>query len=509
MAHRPARGLRNVLLALAAFALGTAGFVLISGQAAVVITHGVSMNPVYYQGDLVVVAKESSYGLGDIAAYKIPGKDEVALHRIIGGDPAAYVFKGDNNESVDPTRPGAAQLVGRAVFHLPQGGRWLEALTSPASLGLLAFVLLATGGARARRRRHRRRTVSRHISTRPARTTKLWPLPPALRVSAVLAAVLAGIGIVLAVPAWAGPVEEASTSTVKSGTRMDFSYTAAVGQSAAYDGTTAHSPDPVFRKLADSVDARFTYHGDPGTISVTAELSTAGGWHSSIPLGEPATFAGTDYTHDVRLDLKAYEAKAQAASTVTGLPATPVTLTLKPAVTTTTGAQFRPELKLTLTPLQLSLAGGPEALSVNDTKSRQQTTLVPRTLSAAGLTVAAGTARVVATVLILAALAIALIITGFAHRSVPVDEAAAIRRRYASQLVKVHPMPAPQGRPVIDVTTFPTLAKLAERYGLLILHWNRSGVETFIVQDENITYRYRPSTPDARPATTDMAGSHS
>jgi hypothetical protein len=52
-------------------------------------------------------------------------------------------------------------------------------------------------------------------------------------------------------------------------------------------------------------------------------------------------------------------------------------------------------------------------------------------------------------------------------------------------------MPAPQGRPVIDVTTFATLAKLAERYGLLVLHWTRSGVETFVVQDENITYRYR------------------
>jgi hypothetical protein len=47
------------------------------------------------------------------------------------------------------------------------------------------------------------------------------------------------------------------------------------------------------------------------------------------------------------------------------------------------------------------------------------------------------------------------------------------------------------GRAPIDVTDFATLAKLAERYGLLILHWSRSGVETFIVQDENTTYRYR------------------
>jgi hypothetical protein len=52
-------------------------------------------------------------------------------------------------------------------------------------------------------------------------------------------------------------------------------------------------------------------------------------------------------------------------------------------------------------------------------------------------------------------------------------------------------MQLPHGRPIIDVTTFPVLAKLAERYGLLILHWARSGGETFVVQDENTTYRYQ------------------
>jgi hypothetical protein len=43
---------------------------------------------------------------------------------------------------------------------------------------------------------------------------------------------------------------------------------------------------------------------------------------------------------------------------------------------------------------------------------------------------------------------------------------------------------------VVDVTEFATLAKLAERYGLLILHWSRSEVETFLLQDEGMTYRY-------------------
>jgi hypothetical protein len=58
-------------------------------------------------------------------------------------------------------------------------------------------------------------------------------------------------------------------------------------------------------------------------------------------------------------------------------------------------------------------------------------------------------------------------------------------------------MSAPPGRPVVDVTEFATLARLAERYGLLVLHWTRSGVETFVVQDEGTTFRYRTGAGDA------------
>ncbi len=43
----------------------------------------------------------------------------------------------------------------------------------------------------------------------------------------------------------------------------------------------------------------------------------------------------------------------------------------------------------------------------------------------------------------------------------------------------------------LDVVAFATLAKLAERYGLLVLHRTRSGVETFVVQDDATTFRYR------------------
>jgi len=69
-------------------------------------------------------------------------------------------------------------------------------------------------------------------------------------------------------------------------------------------------------------------------------------------------------------------------------------------------------------------------------------------------------------------------------------------------LVEVQPLPSPPGRPVVDVVDFPTLAKLAERYGLLVLHWTRSDVDTFVVQDEGVTYRYRTGAVDAKELET-------
>lgn len=196
-----------------------------------------------------------------------------------------------------------------------------------------------------------------------------------------------------------------------------------------------------------------------------------------------------------------FEAKAQAASAVTGLLSGPITIVLTPEVKTVTGAEFRPELILNLTPLQLTLTGAADTLTVIDATTTQQTVLAPRMLGLNEMRISAGVARVVSAVLLLAALAIGVSIIVFARRTTPGDEGTAIRRRYVALLVRVHPMPAPHGRPVIDVTTFPTLAKLAERYGLLVLHWSRSRVETFVVQGGNITYRYRaePGTAQTEP----------
>ena len=68
-----------------------------------------------------------------------------------------------------------------------------------------------------------------------------------------------------------------------------------------------HSPEPVFRKLTNTVDVHLSYQGVPGTIAVDAELSTPSGWHSTVPLAEPVNFTSDQYLSSVTLDLNSLE----------------------------------------------------------------------------------------------------------------------------------------------------------------------------------------------------------
>jgi len=68
---------------------------------------------------------------------------------------------------------------------------------------------------------------------------------------------------------------------------------------------------------------------------------------------------------------------------------------------------------------------------------------------------------------------------------------AEIERRHPQLLVHVEPMPTPPGSAVVNVDDFAALAKLAERYGQMILTWTRPDADDFVVRDEGITYRYR------------------
>src|SRR5664279_186136 len=292
---------RAALLFVAVSAVALACGIL-TGRTAVVVTSGVSMNPVYYEGDLVVVANFDSYQTGDIAAYKTPGMKIVALHRIIAGDSSGFTFKGDNNQSIDPSHPTADQIVGGAVLHIPHGGQVVEFITNPVALGVVAFALLMFGSNRIRtRRRRRRQAMARQVSAGNSVTRSARALPRHLQIALSVTAAVALLALIMAAFAWTAPTQIMASSTTQSGRAMTFSYSADVPQSPAYDGTTVHSPDPVFRKLTNTVDVQMAYVGDPGSMTVNAELSTPSGWHSTVPLSGPTDITGEAYAGSVTL----------------------------------------------------------------------------------------------------------------------------------------------------------------------------------------------------------------
>ena len=469
----------------------------LGGSTDYVTTHGNSMEPGFRTGDLALVRGSDRYEVGDVVAYRSQMLQSVLLHRIVDRDESGFVLKGDNNDFLDPERLTSEAFVGGLVLRVPQGGVWLGRLTSPPALAGITLLLMAGGSATSARHRHRRRAMSRHAARPTSTNPRLEALPPAVQTAATVVAGLAILSLLLAAVAWTVPTTSAETVERPTGGAMTFSYSATVRPSPAYDGELVTSPDPVFRKLADAVDVRYGYEGAPATVAVGVELSTASGWRTTLPLSPRTTTASATAEGSVRLDLPALEARARAAGAATGLPVDQVSVRVVADVQAVGAEAFRPELTLNLTPLQLELSGEPADLLVPDSALTQVRETSERRLGLLGHDLPVTTLRLLSALVLLASLVAGAVLLLVARRTAAPSEAAGIHQRYGSLLVEVQPMTSSAGRPVVDVTAFSTLARLAERYGLLVLHWSRSGVETFLVQDDSTTFRYRSGASTA------------
>jgi signal peptidase I len=470
-----------------------------------VVTDGVSMNPVYYQGDLVFVMKADSYHVGQIAAYHgdVPGQR--VLHRIIGGSGSTgFVLKGDNNESVDPLAPTTEEMIGRAVLHVPHGGVWLKPLLGPSGLGMLSFLVVSGGAAAARTRRDiprgRRKKKVKAMSSGPggswataaAVLKAVERLSPVLRAAAGVAAVLAVLALTLGILGWMKPLVETQAGATVPEQSIAYSYSATVPRSAAYDGTTVTSPDPIFRKLTDRINLSARYEGPAGSFKLTAVLTNGTGWHTTSTLVKETPFTSQSFDATIPLEFAALVTRADQASQAIGAPAGgQVTVALNAQVTSAGLPDLNAPLQLAVTPLQMALSGGTK-LKTEAGSSASSGVMVPRQVTIfGGSLMTASQARSYAILALLGAVAIAVVVLIAGLRRLPLRTRAEIERRYPQLLVQVEPMASPPGKPVVNVDNFPALVRLSEKYGQMILTWRRPEADDFVVRDDGITYRYR------------------
>src|SRR3954470_5949487 len=108
----------------------------LGGSTTYVVTEGISMHPRFHAGDLALSRSAGSYEVGDVVAYHSHALGTIVLHRIVAHDGSRYVFKGDNNDFIDPERPTADQLVGKLWLQVGGGGRGFLWLGSPKTIAV-------------------------------------------------------------------------------------------------------------------------------------------------------------------------------------------------------------------------------------------------------------------------------------------------------------------------------------------------------------------------------------
>lgn len=481
--------MRKLVTVFACTVLIITAAAVLTGGLALVRTHGNSMYPRITTGDLVIVAKQSAYRRGEVVAYRSADLREIVLHRVKTIQADRFTFRGDHNDFDDPEHPVIGQLIGREVIHIPHGGLWLDRLLAPQTLAPLAFVLAVGSGTAANQRRNRRK---RHMA-QPARSATnpyRWSATSLIRrIVIVSMALLSVAGVSLACLAWTMPAT-VKRADAAPGATLAFSYAARVPASAAYQGTTVTAPDPLFRSVVHVAEIRYAYTGRPGTVRVDAELSSSNGWHARIPLQATARFERASYRGRVLLDLDAVSRRVAAAAGVIGMPLDQVDVAVVPTITSADGHAFTPRLTFILTPTQLRLASDQPQLQFRDASRSSTGEVTANTWKVGGRSVAWSHLRVVpACVGVVASGLLALVLFSWRRRTA--TEAAAIMRRYRDLLLEVEPITNPAGQPLVDVTDLFALARLAQRSGVLLLHWARSDVHTFVVHDDGVTYRHR------------------
>lgn len=108
-----------------------------------------SMEPAIKTGDVIIVEPlkpDQEIVEGDVITFRAADvPDMLITHRVVGivsvnGEPAAYVTKGDNNDTVDLSPVTRAQIVGIQRWRVPYYGYLSEFMRTPT--GIISLVIV-------------------------------------------------------------------------------------------------------------------------------------------------------------------------------------------------------------------------------------------------------------------------------------------------------------------------------------------------------------------------------
>jgi signal peptidase I len=334
----------------------------LGGQTSYVVTRGVSMQPVFHTGDLALVRQRNSYEVGDVIAYRSRTLGITVLHRIVSGDAQGFRTQGDNNSWIDPDVVPADEVIGELWVQAPGLGAHLRAgLLVPVALliGVAAIVFPVRARRRHRRRSRRKGPVVRRTARRS--TVSAW-------LTTGTAGALTGL-VLLLISLRAPAVPEPSSDAVLTH-RLELSYSAPADP-VVYQGGQLVTGDPVFLELNPvlEVHASASVTGDgtapPRVLSLSAQVTGAGGLQFDVPLGTAAAPSASDSALHVSVDLRSVRDVLVQAAAHTGYDGAAQQWSLAPTLLPM-GPETDPAGAVQFEPVVLQFAGDQLVLADGD-----------------------------------------------------------------------------------------------------------------------------------------------
>lgn len=497
---------------VAVFAVAVALVVLawpraLGGATSYVVVSGVSMEPTYATGDLVVARRAAVYGVGDVIAFRTAEGD--VIHRIIGGDAeAGFRTQGDNVDRPDPYLPRPEDIRGRAVASLPAVGAWGMRLvqTIPAPLLVAGAILLGIGGDRSRRRRRPGRTSSAEpVHPRPSGSIVSSTVTSHPSIRAAAACLVAAVVVLpSAVLAWRTPTTvEVPAADAADRHELDVTVTGiAAEDSSLYPrgrsepivadpesptGAPADDAPTLLRAQVERVEVAVRHVAAAsdvgGEARVDVRMRTGRGFELPLQGVPTTTFEGT-FDQAVVVDLAAVEQRLEQYLADAGLGSDSVVVEVEPVVTTDDGAVVEDQpVVLSPTSELIEVTG---TLRTVTTPDGATTTRTPDA-ALVGVPMPVPVVRTLATAIVVALLAAALVLVRRAARDRPDLR---IGLLHGSLLVEIE-RDANVGGEVVRVSSFAELARLARRDHRSILHQHRADdTHRYLVPDAELTYEY-------------------
>ncbi|MBI5294386.1 MAG: signal peptidase I [Chloroflexi bacterium] len=486
----------------------------VGGRASYIMVNGISMEPNYHTGDLVIVRTSETYQVGDVVAYRDAEMGQYVIHRIIGIQQRYFVIKGDNNSWIDAYRPTRDEIVGKQWIHAPKAGRLMIWLRAPVNMSLTIVLL---GGI-----------LMSSMFTKPSQNQK-GKKRSALRSSSTLEGAFYVLGFFaigflgLAIFAFTRPTTRAADNITY---QQDGNYFySAAGTLGVYDTDMVRTGEPVFPKLTCFLNVGFIYNvlgnqlqNISGSNQMIARIMDAqSGWQRTIPMSASSTFSGNSFFSMTTLDLCQMESMVTLVETETGLRAGTYTIEIVTNVLISANASgqvvtdsFDPVLTFRFDKAHLYLADGSAEV---DPMHIMKQGLVSSSNYEANTLPILGWEPTISFLRVFALVGLGLALGGLGAMGWSVfnmarqSEDTLIRLRYGPLLMDVYERSLDGTLPVIDVTSIDDLAKLADRQNAMILHMTLNFMHAYMVQCNGAVYRYVLGSGKRGVAEQD-AGSH-